>query len=377
MRRPFVPARHQVISLPEGRRVLAVSDIHGRLSYLKGVLAAARFSPDDILILLGDLVEKGPDSLGTLRYVLELQKTHTVYAVSGNCDGMLWEEFPDELVFADMQEAGDSMALNQLARVLDFPVRGPDDLPRLRARAQEAFGPELDYLDALPTILESEDYLFVHGGLPQEDSLHQLDRWSCMKNDNFVSQGKTFSKWCVVGHWPATLYRPDLLCCDPYTAPAQHILSIDGGCVINADGQLNAVVLPAHPDGQFTWFRYDSLPRCRAMDEQAPSSTPFSLKWGNNRVEVLRREGDCAWCRHLPSGRALWVPEDRLWEGTDGTHAIDGTDYALPVRAGETVSLVKKTSRGTLIKKDGTTGWYFGRLVPEENTDQRDKECVL
>ena len=205
MKRPFVPARHQVISLPKGRRVLAVSDIHGQLSYLKGVLAAARFSTEDILILLGDLVEKGPDSLGTLRYVLELRKTHTVYAVSGNCDGILWEEFPDELVFADMREMGDSMALNQLARALDYPVRGPEDLPRLRALAREAFGPELAYLEELPTILESENYLFVHGGIPREDALDQLDRWSCMKNDNFVNQGHTFSKWCVVGHRPATL----------------------------------------------------------------------------------------------------------------------------------------------------------------------------
>lgn len=48
------------LTFPEGRRVLAISDIHGNLPFLKGVLAAAHYGPDDILVLVGDLVEKGP-----------------------------------------------------------------------------------------------------------------------------------------------------------------------------------------------------------------------------------------------------------------------------------------------------------------------------
>ena len=38
-----------------GRRVIAISDIHGNLPFLKGVLAKAKFSPEDVLILVGDL----------------------------------------------------------------------------------------------------------------------------------------------------------------------------------------------------------------------------------------------------------------------------------------------------------------------------------
>ena len=60
------------LTFPEGRRVLAISDIHGNLPFLKGVLAAAHYGPDDILVLVGDLVEKGPDSLTTLRFIMEL-----------------------------------------------------------------------------------------------------------------------------------------------------------------------------------------------------------------------------------------------------------------------------------------------------------------
>lgn len=62
-------------SIEPGRRVIAISDIHGNLLYLQGLLKKLRFSPDDVLILVGDLLEKGTHSLGVLRYVMELQKT--------------------------------------------------------------------------------------------------------------------------------------------------------------------------------------------------------------------------------------------------------------------------------------------------------------
>ena len=77
------------IDLPPGRRVLVVSDIHGNLSFLKGVLDKAGFSKDDILILLGDLLERHVDSLDTLRYVMELSQNYTFYTLLGNCDNLV------------------------------------------------------------------------------------------------------------------------------------------------------------------------------------------------------------------------------------------------------------------------------------------------
>ena len=51
---------------PAGKRVLVISDIHGNLPYLKGLLEKTGFCRDDILILDGDFLEKGPDSIGTM-----------------------------------------------------------------------------------------------------------------------------------------------------------------------------------------------------------------------------------------------------------------------------------------------------------------------
>ena len=53
-----------------GRRILSVSDIHGNLSFFRGLLEQVKFTPQDILVLDGDILEKGRDSLALLRYVM-------------------------------------------------------------------------------------------------------------------------------------------------------------------------------------------------------------------------------------------------------------------------------------------------------------------
>ena len=44
-------------------RIIAVSDIHGHAHYLEGVLKKANYSVKDTLVVVGDLIDKGPYSL--------------------------------------------------------------------------------------------------------------------------------------------------------------------------------------------------------------------------------------------------------------------------------------------------------------------------
>ena len=66
------------VSLPDHRRILMISDIHGHADGLRVILDKARFTRDDALIIVGDLIEKGPQSLDTVRLVMRLCRTHTV-----------------------------------------------------------------------------------------------------------------------------------------------------------------------------------------------------------------------------------------------------------------------------------------------------------
>lgn len=356
------------IQLPAHKRAFAVSDVHGNTDYLKGLLNQVGFGRDDILILLGDLAEKGADSIGTLRYVMELCSTHTVHAVCGNCDRLLFDrDISSQWLFHYRGSWNGNHMMNEFSRLLDIPLHSPSDVDRLRVQAERHFPDLVRFLTSLPIILESERYIFVHGGIPGEDCLthpETLDPWGCMKNDHFADQGYAFrNKWCIVGHWPVTLYRTEYICANPFISPAQQIVSIDGGCTIKRDGQLNALFLPAKPSADgFTWSSYDALPTAAALDPQEPSRQSINIPYGSNRLEILERGEEFCLCRHLSTGKTISILSRDIRETDHGVFCEDSTDYRLSVRPGDILSIVEKTSRGWLVKKNGITGWYHGRL---------------
>ena len=70
-------------------RVLAIGDIHGCLGPLDDLLAWVKPEPDDVLITLGDYVDRGPDSRGVLDRLIALKKTRPVICLRGNHELMM------------------------------------------------------------------------------------------------------------------------------------------------------------------------------------------------------------------------------------------------------------------------------------------------
>lgn len=166
----------------------------------------------------------------------------------------------------------------------------------------------------------------------------------------------------VAGHTPVTLYQEDIPSAKPLLDYDRHIASIDGGCVLKADGQLNALILPQEPGGDFSYVAYDGFPIMTALEDQEPSKDPVNIRWGHSGLEVLSRGPEFCRCRHVETGRELDILTEYLWEKDGATYCEDSTDYHLPVKGGDRLSVVRQTSRGALCKKDGVTGWYFGKL---------------
>ena len=351
-------------TFPAGRRIIAVSDIHGNLPFFRALMDKIALTPEDILVLVGDILEKGPESLALLRHVMALCRTHTVYPLCGNCDGLVYRFFQgDELdrrFFSFYLPQHPESTLRQLAREGGFDQT--EDLPRLRADLRSAYPEEWRFLSRMPTILETEHLVFVHGGVPSLEHMDQLERWRCMKNDDFLGQGHAFDKWVIVGHWPVTLYDPRIPSAAPIIDRARHIISIDGGCVLKLDGQLNALIIPEESSQNFTWTAWDGLPTATALDGQQPSADPLNIRWGRSAVEVLEEGEELSLCRHLETGRTLYILNRYLRMGPDGLWCEDSTDYRLPVAPGDELTLVAQTKTGFLCKKDGVTGWYYGRL---------------
>jgi serine/threonine protein phosphatase 1 len=194
-------------SIPPGRRIYAVGDIHGRLDLLDRLLAmidgddAARGGPASELIFLGDLVDRGPDSRGVVERLMDLGDERPARFLMGN----------HEEVFLRALE-GDIKALRFLIRIggretlLSYGISEEDyrtlDFGGLMEAFQAAVpASHIAFLAGFEHWIEAGDYLFVHAGLRpgvllEEQKTADL-RWI---RDDFLKHRASFGKMVVHGH---------------------------------------------------------------------------------------------------------------------------------------------------------------------------------
>ena len=359
------PARVQTLRLPAGRRILAVSDIHGNLPYFRGVLERAGFTGNDELIVDGDFLEKGPDSLGTLRFLMELCRRGNTHALLGNCDGwsdiFLTDDYDDQLLrYILRRKSGLLWDMLNAAGIDPFEM---EDFTACKHRLREMFDPEWAFLAALPHVIETEHLIFAHAALRPDKPLRAHTANEVTRCDAFLREGLRFDKWVIVGHYPVVLYGTDSVCANPVISREQHIVSIDGGCVLKDDGQLNALIIPHKDSEDFSFAAYDPFPVMTVREAQAPGEHSYYIRWGDNRVQVLRRGEEFSLCRHVRTGYEMEILTKYLYSDGEFTDCNDCTDDVLALSPGDRVSVIERSSRGWFVKHNGRSGWYFGELA--------------
>ncbi len=65
-------------------RHIFIGDIHGMLDSLNSLLDQLDLQQDDVIVFVGDLLDKGPDSVGVVGRVRSLADSHNVILVKGN-----------------------------------------------------------------------------------------------------------------------------------------------------------------------------------------------------------------------------------------------------------------------------------------------------
>ncbi len=65
-------------------RHILIGDVHGCLTELQALIHRMTPQPDDTFIFLGDLIDKGPDSPGVVRWVRHFADVHRVILIEGN-----------------------------------------------------------------------------------------------------------------------------------------------------------------------------------------------------------------------------------------------------------------------------------------------------
>lgn len=370
----------------KGQRILVTSDIHGNLGHLDGLLKKADFGKNDILVVVGDTLEKGPESLNTLRYLMNLCRNGQAVATIGNVDYWMLEmarttcEHPasaGELLGYIKRLRGwkGTCFYDEMFREIGCMPENETELVDALRRVLTEFKAEFDFLESLPTVLETEKFVFVHGGLPHGDDEFnktpdsEKNALQYLKYDCFLgkirAEGRRFNKYIVCGHWPTPNYGGHILCANPIFDEETHTVSIDGGCGLIEEGQLNLLVLPsADCDiSEIETIAYDGKRTAIALEDQDKSSDPISIGWFDNSIDIIDKAEDFVLIEKISCRRRLWVTADTIWYTSAGeAKARQCTDYLLPISAGEVISVVKITSRGILAKKNGVIGWYKGKI---------------
>lgn len=353
--------------LEEGRRILVISDIHGNLPYLKGVLQKAEFCPEDYLVIDGDFLEKGEHSLDTLHFIMELYKQGNCFVVRGNCDGwgpLIKEPQSDERYertfgYIKWKKGGLlwDMCMGCGVNPLEY-----DSLRALVPILLENYPEEFDFLYNSPSAIETENFIFAHAGMTPGKSLDEQDRLELDRCDGLLFKDWAYEKWLIVGHWPVMLYGTDTVCANPIINWDKKIISIDGGCVLKDDGQLNALIIPHKFSEDFDFVAYDPFPERTVLSDQEEGERSYYIRWGDSDVQVLERGEEFSLCRHVRTGYEMKILTKYLFTDEEITGCNDCTDYILPLRKGDRVSLVETTSRGYFVKHRGVSGWYYGEL---------------
>lgn len=207
-RSKYANRANREFSVPSGQRVYAIGDIHGRDDLFAALLerierdSAARGPLPTTLILLGDLVDRGPESAAVV------ERARQQY---GRWDEFHWITGNHEEAFLRAL-SGDLEALKFFCRYggeetivsygLDRDVLRRMDYGELAAVLPTLVPPEhLAFFDSGKPWVRRGDYLFVHAGIRpgvdiEEQKLSDL-RWI---RQPFLDDGRDHGMCVVHGH---------------------------------------------------------------------------------------------------------------------------------------------------------------------------------
>lgn len=168
-------------------RSFVIGDIHGCSATLRWLVdGTLRPLPGDRIYLLGDLIDRGPDSKGVLDYIFELrQRGLAVNTVRGNHEEMLLQACRDRNSLAMWLANGGQTTLES------FQADGPGDIPPLYR----------NFLDSLPSYILLDEFVIVHAGLnfapqdPFEDTSAML--WT---RSSYVDRQRIGGRRLICGH---------------------------------------------------------------------------------------------------------------------------------------------------------------------------------
>jgi len=169
-------------TLDSDNRVWVIGDIHGYVETLRSLIENLNLGSKDIVICLGDMVDRGPDSAGVVKLFMEKEN---LYSLKGNHEQMLLMDWEETNGLGNYSHDGFWSSLSPLSR---------EDMIEI-----------MTFIRFLPTEIILDKFRLVHAGycdMPYAESLEQqTDTERLWSRDIFtVNYPFDQERTVIVGH---------------------------------------------------------------------------------------------------------------------------------------------------------------------------------
>jgi len=147
-------------AMDSGANIWVIGDVHGHFKTLESLIEQLSLNEQDIVVLLGDLIDRGPTSADVVRFA---RTTPNVYALRGNHEQMMIDGFDDALFFKESNEDARIWYHNGGKNTeSSYMFLYGDD-----GSACEKALVDVKWMESLPTEIVLNDWRFVHAGYNQ------------------------------------------------------------------------------------------------------------------------------------------------------------------------------------------------------------------
>jgi serine/threonine protein phosphatase 1 len=221
-------------TLPDGLRIYAVGDVHGRFDLLQAMAArigrdiTASPARETLEIFIGDYVDRGPQSRDVVEWLMQAPPLgDRRICLLGNHEDMLLDALADPAGLTSwLFNGGD-------ATLASYGVTRLPSAPGAMWEACVAAIPQRhrEFLAALPRTVAFGSYFFVHAGIDPSRPLAEQDQQDLIWiREPFLNSSVDFGRIVVHGHTPVA--APDI---------RDNRINIDTGAVFT--GRLTCLVL--------------------------------------------------------------------------------------------------------------------------------------
>lgn len=246
-------ACEMVPSIPDGQRVYAIGDIHGRRDLFERIVEqidaddAAREAAETTVILLGDLIDRGPQSAGVIAAAREWSRRRRLRTLMGNHEEMFLRSLKDEAALRHFLRVGGKETVQSFG--IDPDEYRTLSVEELHSRLEDLIpADDITFLNAMENMIQIGDYVFAHAGIDPTTAIDSQKpgdlRWI---REPFLSHTADLGVCVVHGH----TIRQNVEVHAPRGWPNR--IGIDTGAF--RSGRLSAVGL----QGTERWFMEASL----------------------------------------------------------------------------------------------------------------------